>query len=90
LETLILTIVADVAECLLQVYTTDASRPFCAPAHGRLWPIASFIVVQHLQQIKHSGRAGNHAGVGQRIQELVAGAYRTPPELTKRLADMLK
>jgi hypothetical protein len=25
-----------------------------------------------------------------RIQELVAGLYRTPPELTKRLADMLR
>src|SRR5712691_528183 len=27
---------------------------------------------------------------GERIQELVAELYRTPPELTKRLADMLK
>jgi hypothetical protein len=27
---------------------------------------------------------------GERIQELVAGLYKTPPELTKRLAEMLK
>jgi hypothetical protein len=62
--------------------------------HGRSWPIASFVVVQYVQQIKHFGRraieARNHAGIGQRIQELVAELYRTPPELTKRLADMLR
>ena len=63
-------------------------------SYFRNWPIASFVVVQHVQQIKHFGRraieARNHAGVGQRIQELVAGLYRTPPELTKRLVDMLR
>jgi hypothetical protein len=45
-------------------------------------------------KIRHFGRraieAGNHVGIGQRIQELVARVYRPPPELTKRLTDMLE
>jgi hypothetical protein len=57
-------------------------------------PSRRLFAVQHVQQIKHFGRraieARNRAGIGQRIQELVAGLYRTPPELTKRLADMLR